>query len=373
MREIDEILSNVRKVSFFLFLFPSLAIVFSLIITNFLVSYDKYTSLFVYETESFFSKNKNLYLKDNFTRTLICNESNEFCLIKDLNNQLSKNYFDCQKNKVYQVWHYNNKDYSRNEIIELISDESGAFYFSRLDKKKLKYINFIRSKELNKNCIKNSNLYWLYNNFPISIKLIDKIKSVKGFSLGVSEVVNPFFYGETSISNIVKRIPISYFFKTLMYISCVLMFVYWRLNNIIAKEILNENKNFSFYTIGIMSAIFLFFHVLFLGMEIESEIFKKIRRIIIVLFILFEIVAQTLLIVNIKKNINNFLTVISKKVLLIKQILISFMIIATIVILIILSFYDLSSSFDYFLEWNYFQILLFFYLLSYFLWKKKIN
>ena len=46
---------------------------------------------------------------------LICNESNEFCLIKDLNNQLSKNYFDCQKNKVYQVWHYNNKDYSRND------------------------------------------------------------------------------------------------------------------------------------------------------------------------------------------------------------------------------------------------------------------
>jgi hypothetical protein len=151
------------------------------------------------------------------------------------------------------------------------------------------------------------------------------------------------------------------------------MIIYWYLNNKIARQILKIDRNFIFFIFGTLSAIFLFFHVFFLGANIEGEIFKKLRRLIIVLFILFEIIAQLLLVLNLKKNINKFNFIISSKILFLKYMLISFMILATIIILTILTLYDLSSAFDYFLEWNYFSILLFFYLLSSLLWKNKFN
>ena len=213
----------------------------------------------------------------------------------------------------------------------------------------------------------------MYDNFKSLANLVYKIKKTEKFSFGTSKMVNPFFFGETSISNIVKRLPLAYFFKPLIYISSFLMILYWYYNNLAAKNIQNRSKNFPFFYFGILSSIFLFFHVTFLGSNIENELFQKIRRLIIVLFILFEIISQVLLVINLRKNLEKFQVYISKKVLSLKYYLISFMVMITIIILTILSLFDLSSKFDYFLEWNYFLILLFFYLLSFFLWKVKIN
>ena len=54
-----------------------------------------------------------------------------------------------------------------------------------------------------------------------------------------------------------------------------------------------ENKNIlvkperKFFYFGIISCIFLILHASFLGVDLESELFQKFRRVVIVTFILF--------------------------------------------------------------------------------------
>ena len=122
---------------------------------------------------------------------------------------------------------------------------------------------------------------------------------------------------------------------------------------------------------GYLSGLFLFLHVLFLGIDLDNNIFQSIRRIVIVCFILCEILAQFCLvkkIYSIKKNIKIY---INELFLKLKIILVGFILIASFIILSTLAFYDLEQNFDYFLEWNYFLILLLFYLLTFLMWKKE--
>lgn len=344
------VLKRLKKTSLLLFIFPSVAIIFSLIIHNLLVS-------FKYQPQLFY-KNFSSNLK-----VIFCDEKNNFCsdvsYIHDVGNL---DLFDCIKNETIFYFHYDDNKYLEKDFLQIFND-------TNYNKKKFTKITFNQIDKENITCIKNSKFFNFYNNFKSISNYIHKIKNHEKFTYGTSEVVNPFFYGETSISNIVKRLPLAYFFKPLIYISALLMMLYWYLNNLTAKNIQNTSKNLYFFYFGILSAIFLIFHVTFLGLNIENKLFHKIRRIIIVLFILFEIISQLLLVINLRKNLEKYKPYISRKVLSLKYYLISFMIIVTMLILFILTFFDLSSRFDYFLEWNYFLILLFFYLLSFFLWK----
>ena len=149
------------------------------------------------------------------------------------------------------------------------------------------------------------------------------------------------------------------------------MVMYWYSYNKIYNHLSLNNKINDFLIFGCLSGFFLFLHVLFLGSDIQSEIFKSIRRIVIVSFILCEVLAQFFLvkkIYSIKKNILNY---INEFFLNLKILLVGFILLATATIITILIFYDLPKKFDYFLEWNYFLILLFFYLLTFFMWKNK--
>ena len=67
----------------------------------------------------------------------------------------------------------------------------------------------------------------------------------------------------------------------------------------------NSKKN-NFMIFGILSAIFLIFHSIFLGVETDIKIFKFLRRIVLVSFIIFEIVAQSILVINFYKLKNQF-------------------------------------------------------------------
>ena len=95
------------------------------------------------------------------------------------------------------------------------------------------------------------------------------------------------------------------------------MITYWYFYNKIFQKTLKSNFNL-FYFFGIGSAIFLFFHVFLLGSTSDSEIFKDIRRLIIVLFILFELLAQVLLAKNIYKNKNVFIEFCYNKIISLK-------------------------------------------------------
>ena len=149
------------------------------------------------------------------------------------------------------------------------------------------------------------------------------------------------------------------------------MIIYWVYTK---KVILNFKKTEeiqTYYIFGIISGVFLFLHVLFLGSEIQNELFIKSRRYFIAFFILFELMAQFFLIkklLKIKELINDFINIF---VLKLKWFFVLFFLVTTILILFILSIYNLPKEADYIIEWNYFVILSFYYLLTFYLWKKN--
>ena len=149
------------------------------------------------------------------------------------------------------------------------------------------------------------------------------------------------------------------------------MILYWLTYQRIFWSITEIKKINKFTIFGTLSGVFLFFHIFFLGTTIDNEIFNKIRKLILVLFILFEILAQFFLTKRLYLNFNKFNKYISQKILHIKIIFVSLIVISSVFIIGILSFNDLDSKIDYILEWNYFALLLVFYLLSALMWKKR--
>ena len=99
------------------------------------------------------------------------------------------------------------------------------------------------------------------------------------------------------------------------------------------------------------------------------DLYKLFRRVILLAFIIFEVVAQAFLVlsfIKIKKEIESF---INKNILTLKIILVSILIIVAFLSAPILN----SSEYTHFkhaLEWNYFLGVITFYLLTFFLWKK---
>ena len=105
-------------------------------------------------------------------------------------------------------------------------------------------------------------------------------------------------------------------------------------------------------------------------MEIDNKIFKLLRKIIIVLFILSEIIAQFLLTINLYKNKENLKNYCNVFIINLKMFFVITIFSVSMFVIFILLIYDLSSKVDYILEWNYFAGLLFYYLLSALMWKK---
>ena len=121
---------------------------------------------------------------------------------------------------------------------------------------------------------------------------------------------------------------------------------------------------------GILSAIFLIIHSLLLGLETDIKIFKFLRRVVLVGFIIFEIMAQTILVINffkLKEKLNNLY---KPFVLKLKIILVSVLIFIALVSIPIL-IKSGNIHFKHGLEWNYFIGVILFYLLTHFFWKKN--
>ena len=69
----------------------------------------------------------------------------------------------------------------------------------------------------------------------------------------------------------------------------------------------NKNKILFF---GIASAIALTVHSIFLGIKFDNDLYKLFRRIIMLLFIIFEITAQAYLVAifySLKNNLNSYI------------------------------------------------------------------
>jgi hypothetical protein len=187
----------------------------------------------------------------------------------------------------------------------------------------------------------------------------------------------PYLDGGVSISRTARYFPTYLIFKPAMFLTAYLLILYWLNNRKIINFFDSENKykNKIVY-FGIASAVALILHSIFLGIKFDNDLYKLFRRIIMFVFIIFEVLAQTYLVIilySIKKKVFKH---INKNILRLKLFLVSTLIIvATISIPIISlpgdSFYGINLKYlKHALEWDYFIGVITFYLLTFLMWKK---
>ena len=186
--------------------------------------------------------------------------------------------------------------------------------------------------------------------------------------IGRSGFSIPYLDGSLSISRASRTFPQYLIFKPSMIITAILLYYYWSSNNNLVNELYSTKVNYKFKIFGILSAIFLAIHSVFLGIKFDIQIYKLFRRVVLLLFIIFELIAQGYLVYHLYKlkvKINEF---INKKILILKMILVF-----TLVVVALLSLPTLvtkgNTHFKHMLEWNYFVGVIFFYLLSRFFWR----
>jgi hypothetical protein len=180
----------------------------------------------------------------------------------------------------------------------------------------------------------------------------------------------PYFDGSLSISRASRTFPQFLIFKPCMILTGILLIYYWKKNNSLIN-ILNKTtgKKYKFTNFGVLSAIFLMIHSIFLGIEIDINIFKLLRRIVLLGFIIFEIIAQGILVYNFYKLKDDLKKLSNEFILKIKICLVSVLAIVAILSLPILTNSG-NVHFKHALEWNYFLGVIFFYLLTRVFWKK---
>ena len=282
-------------------------------------------------------------------------------------NQATFTYTNCPKYK-FRTYYITTDNQAVVDIVE------NADLIDNLLAKnnKIKSVILKRQKDVNDTCIKNHPfLYSVLKKFnPLESIVLRAMRNHHG---GFSQIKNPYFYGEVSISRTARHFPAILVFKTLIILSSFLLFLYWKNNLNLFSEFKKNNilDKFSknFFYMGVLSCTFLMLHATFLGLDFDSKLFSKIRRIIIILFIFFELAAQISLTRNLFKFQEKLQEYIKPLILKIKIIFLIIVFSITCIAFMILTFGDPSTAFKHILEWNYFSLLLFYYLLSRLLWK----
>ena len=187
--------------------------------------------------------------------------------------------------------------------------------------------------------------------------------------IGRSGFSIPYFDGSLSISRASRTFPQYLIFKPAMIITAIILYYYWVNNNNLVNKFKSTNINYKFKTFGILSAIFLAIHSIFLGIKFDIQIYKLMRRVVLLLFIIFEIIAQGILVYHFFKIKDKISDLINKKILTLKAILVS--VLATIAILSVPILIDKGNThFKHALEWNYFVGVILFYFFTRFLWRR---
>ena len=187
--------------------------------------------------------------------------------------------------------------------------------------------------------------------------------------MGRSNFTIPYFDGSLSISRASRFFPQYLIFKPAMIITAVTLYYYWVNNNRLVNRYKFTNINYKFKTFGILSAIFLAIHSIFLGIKFDIQIYKLMRRVVLLLFIIFEIIAQGILVYHFFKIKDKISKLVNKKILFLKIILVS--ILATVAILSLPMLLNKGNThFKHALEWNYFVGVILFYLFSRFFWRR---
>ena len=143
--------------------------------------------------------------------------------------------------------------------------------------------------------------------------------------------VIPYFDGGASISRTARVFPTYLIFKPAMFLTSYLLIKYWILNK---KIILNFDPNNKLVNriliFGISSAFLLTIHSIFLGVYFDNDLYKLFRRVVILLFIIFEIVAQAYLVYSLYQLKDKIKNLININYLKLKRFLVTFLIILAI-------------------------------------------
>ena len=187
----------------------------------------------------------------------------------------------------------------------------------------------------------------------------------------------PYFDGGASISRTARPYPSWLIFKPAMFLTTFFLIKYWLYNKSIISFFDKNNKNINkIVYFGIASAIALTVHSIFLGIKFDNDLYKLFRRVIMLLFIIFEIVAQAYLVATLysfREKLSNY---INKRYLTLKIYLVSILIVVAIISVPIISlpgndFFGFNLKFfKHALEWDYFIGVITFYLLTFLMWKK---
>ncbi|OUX38194.1 MAG: hypothetical protein CBE33_01450 [Candidatus Pelagibacter sp. TMED273] len=181
----------------------------------------------------------------------------------------------------------------------------------------------------------------------------------------------PYIDGGASISRTARVFPTYLIFKPAMFLTSYLLIRYWLLN----KEIISTyEKNHKYLKkivfFGIGSAVCLTLHSIFLGIKFDFEIYKLFRRVIMLSFIVFEVVAQTYLVLSLYSIKEKLSKLINLKILKIKAILVSLLILVAIISIPLVTMPG-NKFLKHALEWDYFLAVIFFYFLTFLMWKKN--
>ena len=197
---------------------------------------------------------------------------------------------------------------------------------------------------------------------PILTVLISYYLSIK---FDYVQFCIPNIDGCTSISQVGRYPPINYFFKTFMFISIFIIFIYWKSN----YTLLSHNNSLLLYKItfllGIFSVIFFALYITFLG---EGDYCRFFRRIGIFIYIFFTVISELLLSISYKKNSYLFK---NDKIINFKfyfnLVLSTFgLILLPLVIYRIIDY----PNFKNIVSWNYFILIQINFLITFFCWKK---
>lgn len=292
-----------------------------------------------------------------------------------LTNPTSKvSFSDCPKFFINKsLYKFKNKDKEVDPRIKF----NIHFYLVEIQKPELEYVYFKLENKENYWCVKNSKkINYFIKKFPIIENLLIQsyLKNKEGFSI----VKFPYLRGEISISRAARIFFNSNFiFKPLLILTSILIILYWYYNYKFltnfkkSKNILIPKK---FFIYGFLSSIFLLSHAL--GIDINdnnNKIIENLRRLILILFIIFEVLAQFSFTFYLNKNSSILKDRINLNILILKKIFVYFVLFLTICIFIVMGFFDYEKNFINIVEWNFFTLLLFYYLITFFLWKNSIS
>ena len=188
----------------------------------------------------------------------------------------------------------------------------------------------------------------------------------------------PYFDGGASISRAARPYPTWLIFKPAMFLTSYFLIKYWIYNKKIIEffETNHRYKNKVLY-FGIASAIALTIHSVFLGIKFDNDFYKLFRRVIMLSFIIFEIVAQAYLVATLYSFKNKLTKYINTIFLKLKIILVTTLIIVALISVPIISLPGNEvlgfnvKFFKHALEWDYFLGVITFYLLTFFMWIKQ--